>query len=102
MSIFSNISGAEIWRISVDVLVLAALLRLLRNGLALSHCEVVGGRLGRTGSWLGPALAREARGDDGEDSWSQLGKVSFSFAGFGGAERSRLLASNLKRPWSVA
>ena len=80
MTIFFIISGGEILRISVDVLVLvlATLLRLLRNGLALAHCEVLGGRLGRAAGRLGPALPREARGEDGEDSWSQLGSVSLS------------------------
>ena len=64
MTIFFDVSGGEILRISVGVLVLvlAAFLRLLRNGLALAHCEVLGGRLGRAGGRLRPALAREARG----------------------------------------
>ena len=64
MAVFLSISGCEIRGISVDVLVLvfATFLGLLRNGLALTHREVVGGRLGRAGGLLGPALAREARG----------------------------------------
>ena len=77
----------KIWRISVDVLVLATFPRLLRKGLTLTHCEALGGRLGgylggRAGGRLGPALAREARGEDGEDSWSQLGNVSLLLAWF--------------------
>ena len=61
MSVFFDISWGEIRRISVDILVLATFLGLLRSGLALSHRKVLGGRLGRTGGRLGPALAREAR-----------------------------------------
>lgn len=52
MPIFFNVSGGEIRRISVDVLVLATLPRLLRNGLALAHCEVLGERLRRAGGRL--------------------------------------------------
>jgi hypothetical protein len=61
MTVFFNVSGGEIRRIRVDVLVFATFLRLLRGGLTLSHCEVLVGRLGRAVSRLGPALAREAR-----------------------------------------
>lgn len=84
MAVFFNAPRGGIWRISVDVLVLvlATFPRLLRNGLVLAHCEVLGGRLGRTGGRLGPALAREARGENGEDSWSQLGNVSLSVVWF--------------------
>lgn len=83
MAIFFGISGGEICRISVDVLVLvlATFLRLLRDGLALTHCEVLGERLGRAGGWLRPAPARKTRGYNGEDSWSQLGNVSLPLAG---------------------
>jgi hypothetical protein len=64
MSVVFDIPGDNIWRISVGVLVfvLATFLGLLRKGLALAHCEVLGGRLGRAGGRLGPTLAREARG----------------------------------------
>jgi len=101
MAIFFNVSRDEIWRISVGVLVLvlATFLRLLRKGLALAHREVLGGRLGRAGGWLGPALAREARGYDGEDSWSQLGNVPLSLVWFN-RRRGQGAASNVKQPWS--
>ena len=98
IAIFFGTSGGEIWRISVGVLVLvlATFLRLLRNGLALAHCEVLGGRLGRAGGRLGPALAREARGYNREDSWSQLGNVSVRLSGLVDGE-VKAAASNLKQ-----
>ena len=84
MTVFLDISGDDVRRVSVGilVLVLATFLRLLRKRLALAHCEALVGRLGRAGGRLGPALAREARGEGGEDSWSQLGDVSLSLAWF--------------------
>jgi len=101
MAVFFNISWDGIWGISVDVfvLVLATFPRLLRNGLVLAHCQVLGGRLGRAGGLLGPALAREARGKDGEDSWSQLGNVSLSVVSFN-RRRGQAAVFNVRQPWS--
>ena len=86
MTVFFDVSRDDVRRVSVSVgilvLVLATFLGLLRKGLALTHCEALVGRLGRAGGRLGPALAREARGYGGEDSWSQLGDGSLSLAWF--------------------
>lgn len=65
MSVFPNVSGDYVRRVCIGVLVLvlATFLGLLCcKGLALAHCEILGGRRGRAGGRLGPALAGEARG----------------------------------------